>query len=175
MKKLFTLDNRGFTLIELMIVVAIIGLLAAIAIPNYMQFQSKAKQAEAKANLGGIYTNEQAYLAEKNAYTSILTDTGFAILTKAKHYDFTITAPTSVSGSPPNVVCTFPPNAWYGKHGNPGDGPIGGDLAFNHIPGATANDFTAVAEGNIDDDATYDAWEITGAGHLTCVSDDSKI
>jgi len=46
----------GFTLIELMIVVAIIGILAAIAIPNFLKFQCKSKQSEAKTNLSGIFT-----------------------------------------------------------------------------------------------------------------------
>ncbi|MBI3179248.1 MAG: prepilin-type N-terminal cleavage/methylation domain-containing protein, partial [Deltaproteobacteria bacterium] len=48
--------SRGFTLIELMIVVAIIGILALIAIPNFMKFQAKAKQSEAKTNLKAYYT-----------------------------------------------------------------------------------------------------------------------
>ncbi|WP_414645174.1 type IV pilin protein, partial [Candidatus Deferrimicrobium sp.] len=48
--------KKGFTLIELMIVVAIIGILAAIAIPNFLRFQAKSKQSEAKTNLGGIFT-----------------------------------------------------------------------------------------------------------------------
>jgi len=48
--------KKGFTLIELMIVVAIIGILAAIAIPNFLKFQAKSKQSEAKSNLGAIFT-----------------------------------------------------------------------------------------------------------------------
>jgi type IV pilus assembly protein PilA len=172
MRKIF--NNRGFTLIELMIVVVIIGLLAAIAIPNYLQFQAMAKQAEAKSNLGGIFTNEQAYYGENSKYTPVLTETGFSILTVAKYYDFTVVAPTSVAGTPP--VCTFPPNAWYGRSGNPGDGPpAGSEVAFNGIPGASDTAFTAVAEGDIDGDPAFDAWEITSHGKLKPVYDDSKL
>jgi len=60
--------KKGFTLIELMIVVAIIGILAAIAIPNFLKFQAKSKQSEAKSNLGAIYTGQIAYLGETNNY-----------------------------------------------------------------------------------------------------------
>jgi type IV pilus assembly protein PilA len=61
-------SKKGFTLIELMIVVAIIGILAAIAIPNFLTFRLKAKTSEAKSNLGAIRTVEEAYKAEEDEY-----------------------------------------------------------------------------------------------------------
>ncbi|NOY88578.1 MAG: prepilin-type N-terminal cleavage/methylation domain-containing protein [FCB group bacterium] len=54
-------DYKGFTLIELMIVVVIIGILAAMAIPRFMEATTKTKQSEAKLILKQIYVNERAY------------------------------------------------------------------------------------------------------------------
>src|SRR5512138_2962923 len=70
--------NKGFTLIELMIVVAIIGILAAIAIPNFIKFQARSKQSEAKANLKALYTAEKAYFQEKDTYDASVSKIGFA-------------------------------------------------------------------------------------------------
>jgi len=69
MKK-FHNRKGGFTLIELMIVVAIIGILAAIAIPNFLRFQLKAKSSEGKTNLAAIRTAEESYYAEFGLYVS---------------------------------------------------------------------------------------------------------
>jgi len=68
-------NRKGFTLVELMIVVAIIGILAAIAIPNFLQFRLKAKTSEAKSNLGAIRSTEVAYFAEWNYWVAGQTST----------------------------------------------------------------------------------------------------
>lgn len=61
-------SQKGFTLIELMIVVVIIGILAALAIPRFMRATTKSKQSEAKQILKQIYTMQQAYRQEKDLY-----------------------------------------------------------------------------------------------------------
>ena len=68
--------QKGFTLIELMIVVAIIGILAAIAIPNFLTYQLKSRQAEAKTNLQAIKTSEIAFQAERGCYLGIAVEAG---------------------------------------------------------------------------------------------------
>lgn len=78
-------NNKGFTLIELMIVVAIIGILAAIAIPNFINYQCKAKQSEAKASLGTIRTAQEAYLAEWDTYADTIDKVGFASKGKPRY------------------------------------------------------------------------------------------
>ncbi|HEX4925995.1 MAG TPA: prepilin-type N-terminal cleavage/methylation domain-containing protein [Bdellovibrionales bacterium] len=74
MKKL---NNKGFSLVELMVVVAIIGILSAIAIPNFQRFQRKSRQSEAKSMLGAIYTAEKTFHQEWNSYIGALDTIGY--------------------------------------------------------------------------------------------------
>ncbi len=71
------MNKKGFTLVELMIVVAIIGILAAIAIPNFVAMQYRAKRSEVPSNVDGIKTAELAYDAAFDTYiqqTSFMPD-----------------------------------------------------------------------------------------------------
>ena len=67
-------DEGGFTLVELLAVVVIIGILAAIAIPNYIGQQDKAKDAAAMAQLRMAATSQQLYYVDQNAYAGDATD-----------------------------------------------------------------------------------------------------
>jgi type IV pilus assembly protein PilA len=83
MRKLHT-RRGGFTLIELMIVVAIIGILAAIAIPNFLKFQLRSKTGEAKTNLAALRTAEEGYFAEYGVYVEAADYPGAATVSGAK-------------------------------------------------------------------------------------------
>ncbi len=63
-----TFDQSGFTLIELMIVVVIIAILAAMAIPRFIAVSTKSKQSEAKLILKQIHNNQSTYFQQNNTY-----------------------------------------------------------------------------------------------------------
>ncbi|MEW6380181.1 MAG: prepilin-type N-terminal cleavage/methylation domain-containing protein [bacterium] len=138
-------NQQGFTLIELMIVVAIIGILSAIAIPNFMTFRLKAKTSEAKANLGSIRTCEEAYKAEQETY-----------------YGTIAQYPTSVPGAT-SVAWTSTATAFSAI----GFAPSGKVYYSYEVTAADTSAFTAKAYGNLDDTAPNSTYSITNDGDIT--------
>jgi prepilin-type N-terminal cleavage/methylation domain-containing protein len=65
-------EVKGFTLVELMVVIVIVGILAAVAIPKFLDATNKAKASEFPMELNGIYTGEMAYQVEKSTYATTL-------------------------------------------------------------------------------------------------------
>jgi type IV pilus assembly protein PilA len=142
--------KKGFTLIELMIVVAIIGILAAIAIPNFLRFQAKSKQSEAKTNLSGIFTAETSYFAEQNAFAD-LGVISWAPIGTAVRYAYALSAATSMGDN----------NALN----------VAAAQALGVIDNTTYK-FVAGAAGNVDTDITIDTWTMNETRTLTNVNDD---
>lgn len=70
--------QRGFTLMEVMIVVIIVGILAAIAVPSYLQHSRETKRADAHASLLRIATLEEKFFSNNNGYTTSTTALGYA-------------------------------------------------------------------------------------------------
>lgn len=95
-------NNKGFTLIELMIVVVIIGILAAIAIPKFNNASARAKEKEADGILKQIYTLQNTYYAQYASYATAFGDlvqVGWEDPTASlKHYTLP-TAPTIAAGT----------------------------------------------------------------------------
>ena len=85
---------QGVTLLELMIVVVVIGILAAVAYPNYREFAARAKRNEAKAALLQIATNQERFYLNNNQYSGDLTNLGFGaannVLTESETYMISI-------------------------------------------------------------------------------------
>jgi len=71
-------NQAGFSLVELMVVVAIIGILASLAIPSVGKYMAKARQSEAKTQLSSLYTAEKAFYAEYTAYDNRFGAVGYS-------------------------------------------------------------------------------------------------
>jgi type IV pilus assembly protein PilA len=147
-------SKKGFTLIELMIVVAIIGILAAIAIPNFLKFQAKSKQSEAKTNLKGVYTAETAYFGEQNTYGTFDTVNWVPVGSK-RIYSYSIVGdPPAASGADSPTV--KPVTTTFTATVN----------MTTYTPAWAANSFTAGAAGAISTSGLADCWAITDGNLL---------
>lgn len=90
LKCLMPKSDRGFTLLELTVVLVIGGILSAIALPTLMSQASKAKQAEAKTYVGSLNHGQQAYFLEHSAFTDDLAALGIGLRTKGTNYRYSI-------------------------------------------------------------------------------------
>ena len=137
MRKLHT-RNGGFTLIELMIVVAIIGILAAIAIPNFLRFQLRARVGEGKTNIAAIRTAEESYNAEYGVYVGAAAAPALC-------------APTNSKCNWPLAPAGFNTVGWFPE----------GEVYFNYAVRtgvATGPVYTIEAWSNIDADLAFNSW-----------------
>jgi type IV pilus assembly protein PilE len=92
---------KGFTLIELMVAVAIIGILATIALPSYRQYVIRANRSAAQAQMMEIANRQQQFLMANRRYAADLTELNFALPAEVdERYDCDVDGDPTSGGSP---------------------------------------------------------------------------
>jgi type IV pilus assembly protein PilA len=81
-------NDGGFTLVEFIIVLMIIGILSAIALPSFLDCSLKARQSEGKQYLGSMNRAQQAYFADKGAFSNSVNALGIGIKTQTPNYKY---------------------------------------------------------------------------------------
>jgi len=172
------------------VIVAIVGILAAIAIPNFLKFQCKSKQSEAKVNLSGLFTAEKAFYGEYGFYTTDLKALNWAPDGSPMYlYGFVEEGPDRVpSGVTPPVDYdtsrkdTSDPTVIGGMYNTSKmRDSLGGALSPEDLPAdavVSESGFVAAAIGDVDPDGSYsglsnlDVWTIDESRTLLVVEND---
>ena len=175
LNRLKTKTQRGFTLIELMIVVAIIGILAAVAIPAFMKYMKKSKTAEASQFLKKMSDSARTYYADKTIAATAANVTNLAPGSSAKQFP----AQAAIYADP---ACCAMVAAGTEKC-NPALEPDWNSptvanptwealdfalkdphyFAYGFIGGGTTSNYTATAQGNLDCDAVFSKYTLYAA------------